>query len=102
MRPRNYSSSRRTTLCASALGEVLTIMARAKNLHWFITKVLMVKKNRTQKKEKNHFRLYRNNEPYFIKGAGGYTYYEKLKECGGNSVLVHAVDAGEPWLSSCG
>lgn len=40
------------------------------------------------KKEKGRYQLYCNGEPYFIKGAGGYKYYEKLKEYGGNSVRL--------------
>ena len=32
------------------------------------------------------FQLIRNGQPYFIKGAGGTNYIEKLKEYGGNSV----------------
>src|SRR5690349_9754956 len=32
------------------------------------------------KKEGERYQLYRNNEPYFIKGAGGYKYYDRLKE----------------------
>src|ERR1700741_3206170 len=40
------------------------------------------------KKENGRYQLYRNGEPYYIKGAGGYTYYEKLKDCGGNSVRL--------------
>ena len=33
-------------------------------------------------------KLYRNGEPYFVKGAGGYENFEKLKEYGGNSVRL--------------
>jgi hypothetical protein len=42
----------------------------------------------TIKIENGRYNLYRNGEPYFIKGAGGYKYYDKLKECGGNSVRL--------------
>ncbi len=48
------------------------------------------------KKVKNNYQLYRNGEPYYIKGAGGYAYYEQLKQRGGNSVrLWSTVGAGE-------
>lgn len=40
------------------------------------------------KKENSQYRLYRDGKPYFIKGAGGYKYYDKLKECGGNSIRL--------------
>jgi hypothetical protein len=40
------------------------------------------------KLENGRYHLYRNGEPYFIKGAGGYKYYDKLKECGGNSIRL--------------
>lgn len=41
-----------------------------------------------------NFTLMRNGEPYFIKGAGGYTHFEKLAASGGNSVRVwHTEDA---------
>ncbi len=32
------------------------------------------------------FTVYRNSQPYFIKGAGGTDYMERLAECGGNSI----------------
>jgi hypothetical protein len=49
-----------------------------------------------RKDEKGRYHLYRNNEPYYIKGAGGYKYFERLKELGGNSVrLWSTVNAGE-------
>jgi hypothetical protein len=37
-------------------------------------------------KTKDGFQLIRNGQPYFIKGAGGTNYIEKLKEYGGNSI----------------
>jgi hypothetical protein len=40
------------------------------------------------KKEGTNYQLYVNNEPYYIRGAGGYKYFEKIKECGGNSVRL--------------
>jgi len=51
------------------------------------------------KKEKSgHYKLYRNGEPYFIKGAGGYKYYDKLKECGGNSVRLWSTDGAWDYM----
>ena len=44
--------------------------------------------------ENGNFTLLRHGEPYFIKGAGGYEHFDKLKENGGNSVRVwHTEDA---------
>ncbi len=44
--------------------------------------------------QNGQYTLLRNGEPYFIKGAGGYTHFEKIKENGGNSVRVwHEEDA---------
>lgn len=50
------------------------------------------------KKEKGHYQLYRNGEPYFIKGAGGYDHYEKLKACGGNSVRIWSTEGAKPYM----
>lgn len=44
------------------------------------------------KKEQNRHILYRNGEPYYINGAGGIDYLEKLKECGGNSIRLWNTD----------
>src|SRR5687767_9412522 len=44
------------------------------------------------KKLNGQYQLMRNGEPYFIKGAGGYKYYERLKELGGNSVRIWSTD----------
>jgi hypothetical protein len=46
------------------------------------------------KKTKEKFELYRNGKPYFIKGAGGYSYYDQLKQCGGNSIRLWTVTLG--------
>lgn len=42
----------------------------------------------TIKKENDRYRLYRNGKPYWIQGAGGYSYYDKLAANGGNSVRL--------------
>ena len=56
-----------------------------------------VSKNRKVEvvREKNgKFMLYRNGEPYYIKGAAGYDHYDRLAAYGGNSVRVwHTDDA---------
>jgi hypothetical protein len=44
------------------------------------------------------FQLLRNGEPYFIKGAGGYKYYERLKEIGGNSVRIWSTEDAKKYL----
>jgi hypothetical protein len=38
------------------------------------------------KKEGNSYQLFRSGEPYFIKGAGGTNYTERLAQYGGNSI----------------
>jgi len=40
------------------------------------------------KKIKGKYQLYRNGEPYFVKGAGAYSNFQKIKECGGNSIRI--------------
>ncbi len=52
----------------------------------------------TVKKEGDRYRLYRNGQPYWIQGAGGYKYYDKLKEYGGNSVRLWSTDGAEAYL----
>jgi len=50
------------------------------------------------KKDKGVYTLYRNNELYYIRGAGGYQYYDKLQECGGNSVRLWSADNAQAYL----
>jgi hypothetical protein len=52
----------------------------------------------TVKKENGRYQLYRNGEPYFIKGAGGYKYYDKLKEYGGNSVRLWSTVGAKEYM----
>jgi hypothetical protein len=52
----------------------------------------------TVKEENGHYKLYRNGEPYFIKGAGGYKYYDKLKELGGNSVRIWSTIGAKEYM----
>lgn len=52
------------------------------------------------KKTAGNFQLYFNGNPYFIKGAGGYLYYDKLKEFGGNSVRIWSADNAKEYLDS--
>lgn len=40
------------------------------------------------REENGKYVLYRNGKPYYIKGAGGYQNFEKLKEYGGNSIRL--------------
>ncbi|MEJ8757000.1 glycoside hydrolase family 2 TIM barrel-domain containing protein [Pontibacter sp. H259] len=41
-----------------------------------------------------NYKLYRHGKPYFIKGAAGYQYFDRVKAYGGNSVRVwHTEDA---------
>lgn len=44
------------------------------------------------------YQLLKNGEPYYIKGAGGYKFYDKLKECGGNSVRLWSTDGAKEYM----
>lgn len=44
------------------------------------------------------YQLYRNTEPYYIKGAGGYAHYELIKEYGGNSVRLWSTEGAKEYL----
>ncbi|GAB3539860.1 glycoside hydrolase family 2 TIM barrel-domain containing protein [Pontibacter brevis] len=48
--------------------------------------------------QNGQYTLLRNGEPYFIKGAGGYTHFSKIKENGGNSVRVWHADNAQQIL----
>jgi hypothetical protein len=50
------------------------------------------------RKEKDRFTLYRKGKPYYIKGAGGYTYYDQLKESGGNSIRLWSTNDAKRYL----
>lgn len=50
------------------------------------------------KQENNRFMLYRGDQPFFIKGAAGFSHYEKLKEYGGNSLRVWNTDNAQQLL----
>jgi beta-galactosidase/beta-glucuronidase len=50
------------------------------------------------KQGKNGYSLYRNGEPYYIKGAGGIQYFEKLKEYGGNSIRLWTTENAKEFL----
>src|ERR1041384_4850801 len=50
------------------------------------------------KKKGRQYNLYRNGEPYFIKGAGGYKNFERLKDCGGNSVRLWSTVGAKEYL----
>jgi hypothetical protein len=52
----------------------------------------------TIRKEKGNFQLYRNGEPYYVKGAGGYDYFEKLKQYGGNSIRLWSTINAKPLM----
>ncbi|MDF2449676.1 MAG: beta-galactosidase [Bacteroidota bacterium] len=44
------------------------------------------------------FQLYRNGQPYFINGAGGYANYDQLKYYGGNSVRIWNTNGAKEYL----
>jgi hypothetical protein len=47
------------------------------------------------RKENGRFSLFRNGQPYYIKGAAGYAHFKEIRACGGNSVRIWG---GEPNL----
>ena len=50
------------------------------------------------KKIDNEWGLYRNGEPYFIRGAGGQTNLDKLVEIGGNSIRTWSLENAQKYL----
>lgn len=50
------------------------------------------------KKTGNNFQLYVNGSPYYIKGAGGYSHLEDLKQCGGNSLRLWSTIGAKEYL----
>mgnify|MGYP005749895431 FL=1 len=50
------------------------------------------------REQDGRFTLYRNGEPYYIKGAAGYDHYDKLAAYGGNSVRVWHTDNAQEVL----
>ena len=60
-----------------------------------------------QPDENGAWRLIRNGHPYTIKGAGGYTHLELLREMGGNTIRTWSIDqlestaGGPPVLDEC-
>lgn len=50
------------------------------------------------KKVKGNYQLFRNGQPYYIRGAGGYTYFEKLKQYGGNSLRLWSTVNAKPYM----
>ncbi len=40
------------------------------------------------RKVKDRYQLYRHGKPYYIRGAGGYQHFDKLRKAGGNSIRV--------------
>ncbi len=49
-------------------------------------------------KSKNKYGLLVNGKPYYIKGAGGYENFERLKEIGGNSVRLWTTENVQEYL----
>lgn len=56
------------------------------------------KRTVTIKKEGERYQLYVDGMPYYIKGAGGYKYYDKLKEYGGNSVRLWSTKGAREFM----
>jgi hypothetical protein len=51
------------------------------------------------KKDGNNYQLLRASQPYFIKGAGGTNYMERLAQYGGNSIRTWGTHEGEAVLN---
>lgn len=51
-------------------------------------------------KSGHQYHLYRNGQPFFIKGAAGFSHYDRLKECGGNSIRVWNTDNANQLLDT--
>jgi hypothetical protein len=52
------------------------------------------------KKVGNHFQLLRNGKPYFVKGAGGSAYPDRIAASGGNSIRTWGTRDGQKVLDS--
>lgn len=52
------------------------------------------------RKSGSSYQLYRNGQPYFVKGAGGTTYMDRLAAYGGNSVRTWGTKDGQQILDS--
>lgn len=52
------------------------------------------------RKTDNGYQLYRNGQPYFVKGAGGSGYLQRLKAYGGNSLRTWGTEEGQKVLDS--
>jgi hypothetical protein len=50
------------------------------------------------RKVDDRFQLYRNGEPYYVNGAGGFSHFDKLKEYGGNSIRMWTSDGADKVL----
>ncbi|MCW3103467.1 MAG: beta-galactosidase [Bacteroidetes bacterium] len=50
------------------------------------------------KKTDKNYQLYVNGAPYYIKGAGGYSHLEDLKQCGGNSLRLWSTIGAKKYL----
>ncbi len=49
--------------------------------------------------EQGMWKLYRNNEPYFVKGAHGFVRLDLLKKAGGNSIVIYENELSEKLLN---
>ncbi len=52
----------------------------------------------TIKKSKTGYSLYRDDKPYYVRGAGGYKYYDRLKQLGGNSIRLWSTHNAQEYL----
>jgi hypothetical protein len=64
------------------------------------TTVLKPVKVTIQKKGEDNFVMLRDNKPYYVKGAGGYQYMDRIKKYGGNSLRTWSHDNARAILDS--
>ncbi len=64
------------------------------------TTVLKPIKVSVQKRSEDNFVLLRDNKPYYVKGAGGHQYMDRIKRYGGNSLRTWSHDNAKALLDS--
>ncbi len=50
------------------------------------------------KKTDGKYQLYRDGEPYYIRGGGGYWHYDRFKQAGGNSIRLWSTEGAKEYL----
>ena len=71
----------------------------------FVGKILAQQQTITKvevRKLDGRYQLLRNHQPYFIKGAGGARYMDRIAEYGGNSIRTWSTQKGDEVLNNAG